>query len=158
MSYPGIHELTAEGGTRHPSTTRSVFLGDLDADSVEALITAIAAMPAGSMIQLRVFGGAMSRVPAEATAFAHRDAAVQVSVMSAFIDEASAPASVEWNRSLFAALEPRATGVYANFLEDEGEARIRAAYPSGTYERLAEVKRRYDPANVFHRNQNISPR
>jgi FAD/FMN-containing dehydrogenase len=158
MPYPGIYELTAEGGTRHPSTTRSVFLGDLDADSVEALIAAIAAMPAGSMIQLRVFGGAMSRVPAEATAFAHRDAAVQVSVMSAFIDEASAPASVEWNRSLFAALEPRATGVYANFLEDEGEARIRAAYPSGTYERLAEVKRRYDPANVFHRNQNISPR
>ena len=62
------------------------------------------------------------------------------------------PAAVDWNRSLFAALEPRSTGVYANFVEDEdededeGEERIRAAYPGGTYERLVAVKRRYDRA------------
>lgn len=60
-------------------------------------------------------------------------------------------------RSLFTALDPRASGVYANFLENEGEARIRVAYPGSTYERLALIKRRYDPANVFHRNQNIRP-
>jgi FAD/FMN-containing dehydrogenase len=157
MPYPGIYELTAEGGTPHASTTRSVFLDVLDDASVDALLAGIDEMPPGSMIQIRVFGGAMSRVPVEATAFAHRDAAVQVTVMSAFIDEASVPASVEWNRALFGALEPRSTGVYANFLEDEGDARVRAAYPSGTYERLAEIKRRYDPANIFHRNQNIRP-
>ena len=157
MPYPGIYELTAAGGTPHASTTRSVFLDVLDDASVDALLAGIDDMPPGSMIQIRVFGGAMSRVPVEATAFAHRDAAVQVTVMSAFVDEASVPASVEWNRSLFGALEPRSTGVYANFLEDEGEARVRAAYPSGTYERLAEIKRRYDPANIFRRNQNIRP-
>ena len=157
MPYPGIYDMTAGGAERHASTTRSVFLDTLDDAAVDALMTAIDTIPAGSMIQLRVFGGAMSRVPVAATAFAHRTAAVQVSVMSAFVSEASAPAAVSWNRGVFAALEPRSTGVYANFLEDEGEARIRAAYPSGAYERLAEIKRRYDPSNVFHRNQNIAP-
>jgi FAD/FMN-containing dehydrogenase len=48
-------------------------------------------------------------------------------------------------------------GVYSNFLEDEGEARVREAYPGGTYDRLVEVKRRYDPQNVFRFNQNIQP-
>jgi FAD/FMN-containing dehydrogenase len=47
--------------------------------------------------------------------------------------------------------------VYSNFLGDEGDARIREAYPAGTYERLVDVKRRYDPTNLFHRNQNIRP-
>lgn len=158
MPYPGIYELTAGGAERHASTTRSVFLETLDDAAVDELMAAVDTIPAGSMIQLRVFGGAMSRVPASATAFAHRSAAVQVSVMSALMDDASAPMAIAWNRRLFTALEPRSTGVYANFLEDEGEARIRAAYPSGSYERLVEIKRRHDPANVFHRNQNIAPR
>ena len=59
--------------------------------------------------------------------------------------------------SLFDALRPKSSGVYVNFLEDEGEARVREAYPNGAFERLASVKRRYDPANLFHRNQNIRP-
>jgi len=56
-----------------------------------------------------------------------------------------------------APLAPGATGVYSNFLEDEGEARIHEAYPGATYERLAEVKRHYDPDNVFRSNYNIAP-
>ena len=78
-------------------------------------------------------------------------------MMSAFLDEESAPFATAWNRSLFGALEPKSRGVYANFLEDEGDARIRAAYPGETYDRLVSIKRRYDPQNVFHRNQNIRP-
>ncbi|MFL5690081.1 MAG: BBE domain-containing protein, partial [Chloroflexota bacterium] len=54
-------------------------------------------------------------------------------------------------------LAPNSVGVYSNFLEAEGDERIRAAYPAGTYERLAEVKRRYDASNLFHLNQNIRP-
>jgi len=159
MPYPAIYDFTAEGGTRHPSTTRSVFMDTLDDASVDAIVDAVAAAPAGSMVQLRVFGGAMGRVPVEATAFAHRTATVQVTVMSAFVDAepGTARAATAWNRSLFTALEPRSNGVYANFLEDEGEDRIRAAYPSGAFERLRTIKRRYDPANVFRRNQNIRP-
>jgi FAD/FMN-containing dehydrogenase len=56
-----------------------------------------------------------------------------------------------------AALGQGAAGVYVNFLGEEGQARVREAYPGSTWERLAAVKRRYDPTNLFHRNQNISP-
>jgi len=157
MPYPGIYEFTAEGATRHPSTTRSVFMDVLDDESVDAIVDALAVAPPMSMIQIRVFGGAMARVPTEATAFAHREASVMVSVMSGFVEPEMEAAATAWNRSLFAALEPKATGVYANFLEDEGDARIRVAYPGEMYDRLAAIKRRYDPTNVFHRNQNIRP-
>ena len=158
MPYPGIYDFTAEGGTRGASTTRSVFMDGLDDRSVDAIVDALAVAPPMSMVQVRVFGGAMARVPADATAFAHRGARVQVSVMSSFADDESTPAVTAWNRSLFAALEPRSRGVYVNFLEDEGDARIREAYSPPTYDRLARVKRQYDPTNVFHRNQNIRPR
>jgi FAD/FMN-containing dehydrogenase len=157
MPYPAIYEHTAAGGERHPSTIRSLFMDDLDAASIEVIVDALATAPAGSMLQLRVFGGEMSRVPADATAFAHRGAKVMLAVMNAFEDPTAVEAATAWNRSLFAALEPKAVGAYANFLEDEGDARIRIAYPGPTYDRLAQVKRRYDPANVFHRNQNIRP-
>jgi hypothetical protein len=109
------------------------------------------------MVQLRVLGGAMARVPVEATAFAQRDALVMLAIMSGIGEAETAAASSSWNRDLFARLAPKASGVYVNFLEDEGDSRIRSAYPAGAYERLATVKRRYDPSNVFHRNQNIRP-
>jgi FAD/FMN-containing dehydrogenase len=157
MPYPAIYEFTKEGGQRGASTTRSVFMPVLDDSSIEAIIQAVETAPASYMVQLRVFGGAMSRVPVAATAFAHRHATVQVTVINSFDDPATVDASVAWNRRLFAALEPKASGVYANFLEDEGNARIRQAYPGMTYDRLAAIKRRYDPRNAFHRNQNIRP-
>ena len=157
MPYPGIYAFTAEAGTRHPSTTRSLFMDGLDDDSIDAIVGALEHAPAGTMVQLRVLGGAMGRVPADATAFAHRDASVLVALINAYVDPESIESTTDWNRSLFAALEPKATGVYANFLEDEGDARIRLAYPAATYDRLAAVKRRYDPSNAFHRNQNIRP-
>jgi FAD/FMN-containing dehydrogenase len=54
-------------------------------------------------------------------------------------------------------MSPIADGVYSNFLQDEGAGRIRDAYPAGTWERLVAIKRRYDPENLFHLNQNIRP-
>ena len=157
MPYPGIYEFSREAETPGPSTVRSVFMDVLDDATVDAILSAFASSPDGTMVQLRVFGGAMGRVPADATAFAHRSSAVMVAVINMFVDPASADAAVAWNRSLHAALEPKATGAYVNFLEDEGDARIRAAYPAATYDRLAAVKRRYDRYNVFRRNQNVRP-
>ncbi len=148
MPYPGIYEFTAEGGTRQASTTRSLFMDTLDDDSVDAILSALEVAPPASMVQLRVLGGAMGRVPAGATAFAHRGASVMVAIINGFVVPELVETATAWNRSLFGELEPKATGVYANFLEDEGDARIRVAYPDGTYDRLARIKRRYDPANV----------
>jgi FAD/FMN-containing dehydrogenase len=157
MPYPGIYEFSREAETPAPSTVRSVFMDVLDDESVDAILSAFGTSPEGTMVQLRVFGGAMGRVPADATAFAHRSSSVMVAVINIFVDPDSVDEAVAWNRSLHAALEPKATGVYVNFLEDEGDGRIRAAYPGATYERLATIKRRYDRYNVFRRNQNVRP-
>jgi FAD/FMN-containing dehydrogenase len=157
MPYPGIYDFTAEGGTRQSSTTRSLFLDTLTDASVDAIVDALETAPEGTMVQLRVFGGAMGRIPVDETAFAHRTAAVQVTIINGFTVPEAVPDALAWNRSLFAVLEPASSGVYVNFLEDEGSDRIRQAYPGPTYARLAQVKRRYDPSNVFRRNQNIRP-
>ena len=157
MPYAGIYELSREAEAPGPSTSRSVFLDVLDDASVDAILDAFARAPAGTMVQLRAFGGAMARVPADATAFAHRAANAQVTIINVFVEPDGAEAATAWNRALFSQLEPKATGVYVNFLEDEGEGRVRSAYPNGTYERLAAVKRRYDHYNVFRRNQNVRP-
>jgi FAD/FMN-containing dehydrogenase len=156
MPYVGMYELTAGASQAAPEVIRSAFLAGFDAAAAEAIVEHHRS-PAGaaSMTQLRVLGGAMGRVPADATAFAHRGSPV----MAAFIggvpgtrEEAEATAN-----GLLAAVSGAATGVYANFLADEGEARVRDAYPRATYERLVAVKRRVDPENVFHANQNIRP-
>ena len=110
-----------------------------------------------AMIQLRVLGGAMARVPAGATAFAHRDANVMFALIMPFEDPAELPVHEAWTADFHEALAPKSTGVYSNFLAVEGEGRIREAYPDATYDRLADVKRRYDPTNLFRMNQNIRP-
>jgi FAD/FMN-containing dehydrogenase len=107
--------------------------------------------------QVRVLGGAMGRVPADATAFGHRDAGVLVAAMSMFgVGDDPAPSDA-WTAEFRAAFAGRSTGVYANFLAAEGDARIRSAYPHGAYERLAAIKRRHDPDNLFRLNQNVPP-
>ncbi|HSK93647.1 MAG TPA: FAD-binding oxidoreductase [Candidatus Angelobacter sp.] len=157
MPYPGIYEFSREAERPARSTARSVFMDVLDDSAVDSILGAFAASPEGTMIQIRVLGGAMGRVPVDATAFAHRTSAVMVTIIN-MLDEPSLDEAISaWNRGLFAQLEPRSTGVYVNFLEDEGDARVRAAYPASTHDRLVAVKRRYDPTNVFHRNQNIRP-
>ena len=78
-------------------------------------------------------------------------------ILTLYEDPSTEAAQVAWTEALHEKLATNDVGVYSNFLEAEGEERIRAAYPSGTYERLADVKRRYDPANLFHLNQNIRP-
>jgi FAD/FMN-containing dehydrogenase len=109
------------------------------------------------VVQLRALGGAMARVPADATAFAHRDRNIMVNV-AAFIDEPSQRDEREaWVRELSARLRQGAPAAYVNFLGDDGSERIREAYPGTTYDRLARAKATYDPTNLFRRNQNVAP-
>ncbi|MFL5651358.1 MAG: FAD-binding oxidoreductase [Chloroflexota bacterium] len=158
MPYPGIYEMLRDAEQRSLGVHRSRFLSTLDDDAVDAILEAVAAPSSpGAMIQLRVLGGAMARIPATDTAFAHRDAAVMATIMTLYDDPSTEAAHVAWTVGLHEKLAPNSVGVYSNFLEAEGDERIRAAYPAGTYERLAEVKRRYDPSNLFHLNQNIRP-
>ena len=97
----------------------------------------------------------MARVPADAMAFAHRDATVMLLIITRYEAPATEPIHAAWTAALHDALGANDAGVYANFLVAEGEARTRAAYPRGTYERLAEIKGHYDPTKLFHLNQNI---
>jgi FAD/FMN-containing dehydrogenase len=102
-------------------------------------------------------GGAVSRVPANATAYTHRDAQFVVNVHGRWEDPAKDSGCIGWARELFRAAAPFATGgAYVNFLTEEEGERVRAAYGSN-YDRLAELKRRYDPGNLFRMNQNIRP-
>jgi hypothetical protein len=80
-----------------------------------------------------------------------------VVIITPFEDPTEAPIHAAWTQAFYEALRPGSVGVYANFLEAEGEPRIRDAYPEPTYRRLADVKRRYDPTNLFRLNQNIAP-
>jgi FAD/FMN-containing dehydrogenase len=107
--------------------------------------------------QLRVLGGAIARVPNDATAYAHRDRRIMMNVAALYERAEQAEEHAPWVRGFAEALDQGYDGVYANFLADEGSERIRAAYPGATWDRLREIKARYDPSNLFRLNQNIPP-
>jgi FAD/FMN-containing dehydrogenase len=107
--------------------------------------------------QIRVLGGAMARVPVDATAFAHRKSRIMVNVAAFYDGPDDMPIKQAWVDQLAADLKQSDDGAYVNFLTDEGEQRVRAAYPGETWTWLAAIKARYDPTNLFRRNQNIPP-
>ena len=102
-------------------------------------------------------GGAVSRVPMEATAYTHRNAQFVLNVHGRWDDPANDAKCIGWARELFQAASPFATGgVYVNFLTQEEQDRVRAAY-GANYGRLVQIKNKYDPTNFFRLNQNIQP-
>jgi FAD/FMN-containing dehydrogenase len=107
--------------------------------------------------QLRVLGGAMARVAPEATAFAHRRSRVMVNVAAMYAGPTDRVVKEAWVRDLATALHRGDDGAYVNFVNDEGPERVCAAYPGATWDRLAAIKARYDPENLFRRNHNIPP-
>ena len=158
MPYPGIYALLEAAEHRGFEVARSRFLDRIDDDAVMAMLGAIEVAPSPmAMIQVRILGGAMARVPSDATAFVHRDAKVMIAVLDPYEDPSTKGVQVAWVEALHEALAPNAVGVYSNFLEREGEDRIREAYGAQTYQRLSLIKRRYDPRNLFRLNQNIRP-
>jgi hypothetical protein len=115
-------------------------------------------LPTGhSTMHLYPIDGAASRVATDATAFAYRDGGWAGVIVGVDPDPANADAISRWAKDYWTELHPTsAGGAYVNFLMNEGQDRVRAAY-RGNYDRLALVKERYDPQNVFHVNQNIQP-
>jgi FAD binding domain/Berberine and berberine like len=102
-------------------------------------------------------GGAIAAVPDEATAFSGRGAAHTININGVAETSADFERERDWVRGLWAALEPYKAGVYVNFMMDEGEERVRAAYGAEKFARLQALKARYDPDNFFRLNQNIPP-
>ena len=115
-------------------------------------------LPTGhSTMHLYPIDGAAARVPEGATAFPYRDGGWAGIIAGVDPDPANAELIARWTRDYWSELHPTsAGGAYVNFLMDEGEDRVRAAY-RGNYDRLAQIKGRYDPENTFHVNQNIRP-
>jgi hypothetical protein len=157
MPYPQIYP--PEEGDYHPTAvSHTMFVDAIDREATEAIVEHLQASTAPMRVaQLRVLGGAMARVPAEATAFAHRASRHMVNVAAVYQRPEQAPEHQAWVDRFAAALQDGDARAYVNFLGDEGQARIRQAYPGSTWERLAAIKGRYDPTNLFRRNQNIPP-
>ena len=143
-------------GIRH--YWKSSNIDELDDDLIDTMVASMKAAPSlQPMVFLERFGGAVARVPGEATAFGHRDSEYDLVIASMWTDAADDEAHVTWARSFWDAVQPYSTeDVYVNYLSEEGEERVRAAY-GHHYERLVELKRRYDPENVLRSNQNIRP-
>ncbi len=156
--YPEMFP-SEEGGGYHPlAVARTMFMDTFDRDdAVEILARLEKGSAMMNAVQLRVLGGAMARVPEDATAFAHRKSRIMVNVAAIYTDPAEKATHAGWVEETSKALQQADTGAYVNFLAEDGPERIRDAYPGATYDRLAELKRRYDPANLFRLNQNIAP-
>jgi FAD/FMN-containing dehydrogenase len=143
----------------HPTAeSRTMFIDHVDRPTAETIVEHLNAIEAPIRVaQLRVLGGAMSRVPADATAYAHRAGRIMVNVAAFYEGEDDRVVKAEWVKRFSEALYQGDDAAYVNFVGDEGEARIHAAYPGATWDRLAAVKARYDPDNLFHMNQNVAP-
>ena len=135
------------------------FVKDLPDAAVDAYIAHAGKLPTVlSGTHIYPVDGAVHRQKKDATAWGYRDAAWSMVIFGVDPDPAKAPVLRQWAQDYWAAVHPfNLAGAYANFMmDDEGEARVRAAY-GGNYDRLAIVKKKYDPANLFRVNQNIRP-
>ena len=155
MPYPQIYG--PEDDSYHPlAISKTMFVDRIGLPVAATIMEHLEASDAAMRVaQLRVLGGAMARVPSDATAFAHRDSRIMVNVATFYEGADDKDRRTAWVDGLVAALQQDDTGAYVNFLADEGEERIRAAYPGATWDQLAAVKARYDPTNLFRLNQNI---
>jgi FAD/FMN-containing dehydrogenase len=160
IPYPAMYAFTDHQAEPHGSSIRMMFADALSDAALDAALAAMArATSPYTLIQFRGLGGAMARVAGDATAFAHRRQRYFLAIIAIWLDAAEDEAvHSAWVDSLWQAVRPEGSGVYVNFLENEGQERVRDAYPAATYARLAEIKRRYDPTNLFRFNQNILPK
>ena len=158
MPYQQMYAAEGPSPERIRRATRSLFLDDFDGNAAATILDRVQVRPSAmSGVEIRVLGGAMARVPADATAFAHRERRLMVTFGAGYQDPAQTASHETWVADSLAAMRPAAHGVHVSFLADEDTARVHEAYPEETYQRLAAIKRRYDRTNLFRVNQNIAP-
>jgi len=161
VSYTNLQRLFDAGSLPGAQNYwKSWYLRPLTAEARATIVEHVRRMTSPlSIVLVTPMGGAVTRVAADATAFGHRDAAYVLEILAKWDDPAiDASPHIAWADAFFEAMRPFSTGgAYVNFLGNEGPERIRAAYTADGFARLHDVKRRYDPDNVFHVNQNIAP-
>src|SRR5262245_20718844 len=156
MPYAGMY-MPEDEEYRPTAIARTMFIDHVDGPTAAKIMSALESSDALMRVtQLRALGGAMARVPDDTTAFANRSSRIMASVAAFYTGPDDRPARETWVSDLVGEL-PRDGRAYVNFLVNEGEEGVRSAYPGPTYDRLAKIKRRYDPTNLFRRNQNIPP-
>jgi FAD/FMN-containing dehydrogenase len=151
--------FTGEAQPAPPRAVLRTFFSDAFDETaarelLDRLQASTAQLPAA---QIRVLGGAVTRVAPDATAYAHRQRKLMVNVAAVYASPTEDGVHAAWADDAAAAIRRGDDGAYVNFLGEEGAERVRAAYPGATWDRLAGVKRRYDPDNLFRVNQNVPP-
>jgi FAD/FMN-containing dehydrogenase len=155
MPYPGLYE----GPEPEPqfAAGTNFFADSFEPSGAEAILEQLPQSTAMmKAVQLRVLGGAYAQVPNDATAFPHRDRNLMVNVSAIYMDD-QGEAHQAWADGLADALGKDGAGGYVGFLGELDDEAMRAAYPGAAWERLRELKGRYDPENLFHLNHNIPP-
>ena len=159
IGYPDLFPPEEAAGDYHPlAESVTMFTREIGEAQGGSIIEAIEASDAPMRVaQLRQMGGAIARVAPEATAFAHRSKSVMVNVASFYVGPEDRPRRRAWIDDLVSELDQGESGAYVNFVNDEGPERVHEAYPGPTWNRLAAIKARYDPENLFRLNQNVPP-
>lgn len=159
MPYPVVNTLLDAGFPKGAlNYWKSAFFTELSDAAVRTMVDAFEAAPSPmSGMVIEHFHGEVTRIDPTSTAFPHRQPGYNLALIGEWLDPSETETNVRWVRETFAALEPyMAPRVYVNYLADDDSARTRDAY-GPNYERLVNLKRRYDPDNRFRLNQNIDP-
>jgi hypothetical protein len=150
------HDLAFGWGSR--SFIKSVNANDVRQEALDELVEHVADVPGNATFSITALGGAIGRVAEDATAYAGRDVAFDLSADTSWSEPALDQANADWCRRAMAIVEPdRALGAYANGNSDTGAEESRKIYGDAKLARLADLKRAWDPDNVFHVNPNVVP-
>ncbi len=157
MPFTGIY-MPEDPDYKPLAVARTMFTDRFDGSTAETILDHLNDSDASMRVaQIRVLGGALNRVPNDATAFAHRDRGYLINVAAFYEGAEDLPRRAEWVERFAGVLNGGDERGYVGFLADEGAERVRAAYPGDTWDRLRQVKAKYDPDNFFRLNQNIPP-
>lgn len=158
LPYPQMF-MEEDGGDVHPLITSHTFFSKrFDRAAAQNIIDHIQNSTAMmSICQIRILGGAMARVPVDATAYPHRQEEIMVYAMAMYGDPGEAEVSRNWVDTLVGMMPKNGSGRYINFMGVVDAATVQDAYPEATWNRLSRIKGKYDPGNLFRRNHNIPP-
>ena len=159
MAYTAVQTLFEAGSApRRHHYYKADYVAGISDDAIDTMIVHFARAPSPlSAVGFEPLGGAVCRVGTDETAFRYRDTPYAALILATWIDAAEPSPNIQWAREAWTALRPFSTGgVYVNYLAEEGEDRVKAAY-GASYERLKALKKAYDPTNLFRLNQNIKP-